>query len=126
MSSNFIASTSFSITTKASKIAYTIVNNEYLRQNALQGIEETPIKISKGLKVVGKYGGYIFTAYSVYDVDDQWRKGQISTPSMFVEQISNGIGVIPLYGTAWSVGWNFGQSYGPSTWYGENDYKWFE
>ena len=45
---------------------------------------------------------------------------------MIIEQISNGIGFIPTYGTAWSIGWNLGQKIGPSTWYGTNDYKWFE
>jgi len=32
----------------------------------------------------------------------------------------------PTYGTAWSIGWNLGQDFGPSTWYGKNNYKWFE
>ena len=73
-----------------------------------------------------KVGGWVFGAYGVYSTNMEWQNNQISTSEMIIEQISNTIGFIPTYGTAWSIGWNLGKNYGPSTWYGKNDYKWFE
>ncbi len=70
--------------------------------------------------------GWVFGAYGMYSTNMEWQNNQISTGSMMIEQVSNVIGFIPTYGTAWSIGWNLGQDYGPSTWYGKNDYKWFE
>lgn len=79
-------------------------------------------KTSKSFKI----GGWVIGAYGIYDTNDKWQSNQITTGEMVIEQISNAIGFIPTYGTAWSFGWNLGQDYGPSTWYGSNDYKWFE
>lgn len=45
---------------------------------------------------------------------------------MAVEQVANLISAIPIFGTAWSIGWNMGKVYGPSKWYGTNDGKWFK
>jgi hypothetical protein len=73
-----------------------------------------------------KIGGWVFGAFGMYSTNMEWQNNQISTGSMMIEQVSNVIGFIPTYGTAWSIGWNLGQDYGPSTWYGKNDYKWFE
>ncbi len=36
---------------------------------------------------------------------------------------------IPYVGwalTAWDIGWALGENYGPSTWYGDDDYSWFK
>jgi hypothetical protein len=57
----------------------------------------------KGVKMIGKYGGWVFTIYGVVDINNQWKNNEIST--VVIEQISNGIGAIPAYGTGWSVGW---------------------
>ena len=73
-----------------------------------------------------KIGGWVFGAYGMYSTNAEWQNNQISTGQMIIEQVSNAIGFIPTYGTVWSIFWNLGQDYGPSTWYGENDDKWFE
>jgi hypothetical protein len=79
-------------------------------------------KVSKGFKI----GGWVSGAYGMYSTNTEWQNNQISTGQMMIEQGSNVLGFIPTYGTAWSIGWNLGQDFGPSTWYGKNDYKWFE
>lgn len=79
-------------------------------------------KMSKGFKI----GGWVSGAYGMYATNTEWQNNKISTGQMMIEQGSNILGFIPTYGTAWSIGWNLGQDFGPSTWYGKNDNKWFE
>ncbi len=73
-----------------------------------------------------KWGGSAIGVYGVIDIQVQYQNNEISGTQAIIQQISNGIGFIPTYGTAWSIGWNLGQDFGLSTWYGKNDYKWFE
>ena len=63
-----------------------------------------------------KYGGFVTGAYGIADKFSQYKSQKINKTELIVEQISNLIGLIPLYGTAWSIGWNLGKEYGPSTW----------
>jgi RHS repeat-associated protein len=135
LSTNFVAGTSWAGFVAGAKKGYNIISNEVIRQgnynNSIRksGIsldDVTSLKVPNSLKIVGKYGGLIFTFYGAYNIDQQWRNNEISTGIMMIEQISNGIGAIPAYGTGWSIGWNLGKYYGPSTWYGKNNYKWFE
>ena len=73
-----------------------------------------------------KWAGTAAGLYGIYEIERQFSNNDINQTQRFVEQISNGIGFIPTYGTAWSIGWELGKNYGPSTWFGDNDYKWFE
>jgi hypothetical protein len=135
LSTNFLSNMSWTGFVAASKKGYNIINNEAIRQgNYNNSIRKpgmplddvSPLKVPKGLKIIGKYGGWVFTLYGAYDINNQWSNNEISTGTMMIEQVSNGIGAIPVFGTGWSIGWNFSKSWGPSTWYGTNDYKWFE
>ncbi len=135
LSINFLASTSWTGFVAGSKKSYSLINNEVMRQTLYNNSirrpgmpldEVTSLKVPKGIKIIGKYGGLAFTLHGAYDINKQWSNSEISTSSMIVEQVSNVIGAIPVYGTAWSIGWNLGKACGPSTWYGDNDYKYFE
>jgi len=68
------------------------------------------LKTPKLLKFIGKYGGCEFSAWGAYDINEKYRTHQISTTDMFIEQGSNGVGAIPLYGTAWTIGWETGRA----------------
>ncbi|MFA6925253.1 MAG: hypothetical protein WC223_13490 [Bacteroidales bacterium] len=68
--------------------------------------------ISRPLSFAGNAIGF----YNMYDVNKQWLNQRITTSEMIIEQVSNGISFIPTWGTAWSIGWNLGKEYGPSTW----------
>lgn len=64
--------------------------------------------------------------YGVYDTNENYNDGQITKNEMIRDQISNSITFIPYFGTGWGLTWELGQKYGPSTWYGKNNYKYFE
>ncbi len=73
-----------------------------------------------------KWAGSAVGLYGVMDIEAQYANGQIGNTDRAIQQISNGLGFIPTFGTAWSIGWNLGKDYGPSTWFGKNDHKWFK
>ena len=125
----------FKGTKEVSKKGFEIISDEVVRQgkfnNSLRkpGVpldDVKPLKVPKSLKIIGKYGGTAFTLYGAYDIREQWKNGEISMNTMIIEQVSNGISAIPAFGTGWSIGWYLGKNYGPSTWYGNDDYKWFK
>lgn len=135
LSDPFLASKAFAATVAAGKSGLNVINKELAKQNLINNqlkkslLDRTKfsaVKAPKAVKFVGKYGGSVFTAWSAYDVYDQWEQKKITTGGMLVEQTSNLMGAYPVYGTAWSIGWNLGGLYGPSKWYGEDDTKWFE
>jgi len=120
-----------------SKKALTAINNEIIDQANFNNSMKKPgvkydkaniLKVPKPVKFVAKYGGVIFSAWDVYSTDNQWRNDEISTFTMIVEQVSNGIGAIPIpiISIPWTIGWEAGRTRGPSTWYGDDDNKWFE
>jgi hypothetical protein len=135
LSRNFLASMAWKGSKNGLKEVHNTIDQEFQKQVKYNNSKKkpgmplddaSPLKVPKGVKMIGKYGGWVFTIYGVVDINNQWKNNEISTGTMILEQISNGIGAIPAYGTGWSVGWNFGKAGGPSTWYGRNDYKWFE
>lgn len=71
-------------------------------------------------------GGPALSVYGAYDVNDQWKKHKLSNGQMVVEQISNAIGAVPAYGSAWTLGWEASKYIGPSYWYGTDDTKWLK
>lgn len=79
-------------------------------------------KISK----FAKFGGLVTGVYGVYGKYVEKRNGQLSNTEYVADQISNGIGFVPFYGTIWSIGYSLGEDFGPSKWFGDNDNKWFE
>jgi hypothetical protein len=97
--------------------------NRNLNANSIHG---TSFNVPKGVRFIGKYDGYGFSIWGGYDIYNQWDQSRISTGQLIVEQISNGIDAVPVYGTAWSIGWELGKKYGPSKWYGDDDTKWFK
>ena len=80
------------------------------------------VKISK----FAKFGGLVTGVYGVYGKYVEKRNGQLSNTEYVADQISNGIGFVPFYGTIWSIGYSLGEDFGPSKWFGDNDNKWFE
>ncbi len=98
---------------------------------------------SKTLKYIGEVGNVVTTGMSYYDIakgDSQpitYVDAGVGTMGILASGASYFYGVqIPLvgevvaiYGTlrlTWDVSFNLGIHYGPSTWYGDNDNKWFE
>ena len=135
LSTAYLASTAYDAAEAGVKKGYNFMYNEMTRQNNFNNKIRKPgtpkhglnsIKVPNSLKFIGKYGGSVFTIYGVYDVDQQWRTNEISTTTMMIEQASNGIGLIPGFGTGWGWTWDLGKSYGPSKWYGKDNYRWFK
>ncbi len=90
------------------------------------GITGGKFKFAGKVSKFFKWGGSAIGVYGVVDTQVKYQNNEINGTELIIQQISNIIGFIPTYGTAWSIGWNLGQDFGPSTWYGKNDYKWFE
>ena len=84
------------------------------------------IKWNGKLGKVAKFGGFATAGWSYYSIYDDYSSGAINSKEAAVETTSTTIGLIPLYGTAWTIGFEAGKVWGPSTWYGDNDYKYFE
>ena len=83
-------------------------------------------KFAKNASKYFKWGGFATTGISLaLDIND-FNSDKISTKQFIGNTISNAISTIPLYGTAWSIGWSLGGEFGPSKWYGNDDNKWFK
>lgn len=72
-------------------------------------------KLSKWGRYV-KVAGAASFAFSWSITEYQYSLGEISGIERIGDQVTNVISLIPLYGTAWSVGYELGKDYGPSTW----------
>ena len=81
---------------------------------------------AKQTSKIFKFGGFLTSAYGYYDNYTNYKARFITTSSYYIEQAANTIGCVPLYGTAWTIGWESGKRWGPSKWFGNNDNKWFE
>ncbi|WP_320020184.1 hypothetical protein [Labilibaculum manganireducens] len=99
--------------------------------------------VSKTLKRVGTAGSVVTTGMAYYDIAKgnqqpiTYVDAGVGTAGLMTTIASYYSGAeipyvgefIALYGTlrlTWDVSFNLGINYGPSTWYGDNDYKWFE
>lgn len=125
----------FDLSTMGTKSTLHFINKEFARQNLINNLLRksdlqreafTSLKVAKPLRFLGKYGGPALNLWEMNEVNEQYKANQISTGSMYVEQGSNALGFVPLYGTAWSIGWELGGDYGPSKWYGTDESKWFK
>jgi hypothetical protein len=94
----------------------------------LNNLESMPNNfiIDKDIALIGKvtkyssfikWAGWAGTATSVVAVELDVRNGVISRQHGNIEQVSNGIGAIPVIGTAWTAGWHLGKCCGPSRWF---------
>ncbi|MGQ1908992.1 hypothetical protein ACT3CE_04325 [Marinifilum sp. RC60d5] len=114
---------------------YELLNNEFMVQakfnNTLlaKGAESkvvTKLKVPGFIKFIGKWLGPAISVYGYFDTRAQYRAKNLTHNEMIRDQRSNVISLIPFFGTGWSLGFEPGMKCGPSTWYGKNDYKWFE
>jgi len=62
------------------------------------------------VRFVGKFAGFGFSAWSAVSIEQQFNNGEITNFQRGTEQISNGIGAIPAFGTGWSIGWEIGRT----------------
>ncbi|MDE5423323.1 DUF637 domain-containing protein [Ancylomarina sp. DW003] len=118
----------------SAKGLYRLVNAEFIDQvkynNSIR-ISGSPssvasLKVPGFIKFIGKWLGPAIGLHGVYDTNAQYKAKNLTYNEMVRDQVSNGISFIPVFGTGWSLGWELGMKYGPSTWYGKNDYKWFK
>jgi RHS repeat-associated protein len=102
-----------------------IASNEYVRQrlinNELAGISEKvePLKTPKSLQLLGRFGGTLFTVWGAIDIEQQYAAREINSFRRKAEHVSNGIGLIPVVGTVWSIGWEGGRAIAGTDWYKE-------
>jgi len=119
----------------AGEIVFSEVNNTWLgkdfkiRSQDIGGNGTTggKFKFARSLSTKIKvFGGAVIGAYGYYDNYNQYRNNEISRTTLYIEQGSNTIGFILVFGTGWGIGWGAGKRWGPSKWYGDNNYRWFE
>jgi hypothetical protein len=102
-----------------------VISNEIVRQgiinNKAAGIDApvNGIKVPKSLKLAGKFGGVVFTAWGAVDIEQQYQSGEINSYWRNAEQIANGAGAIPVIGTGVSIGWELGRWITQRQWYQE-------
>lgn len=75
-------------------------------------------KFARKLSRAFNIGGAVADVYGVVDTYADYSNNEITRQEFIIEQTSNAIGFVPLYGTVWSFGWTMGKYYGPSTWFG--------
>jgi hypothetical protein len=125
----------FDLSVLGSKNTLSVINKELAKQNLINNLLKksdlqrdafTSLKVAKPIRFLGKYGGPVLNLWEMYEVNEQFKANEISTGKMYIEQGSNAIGFVPLYGLAWAIGWELGGDYGPSKWYGSDGTKWFK
>lgn len=108
-----------------SSVAYGMTKTPILR--SITSSVQVNTKLVSGTNIVGKVGGYGLGLYNGVALYDQYKNGDISFETYDREQASNIFTTFGgIYGAAWGIGWECGKRWGPSTWYGDNDYKYFE
>jgi hypothetical protein len=98
--------------------AFNLINNEFIRQvnfnNSLRkpGVSTDPLvslRVPKGLRFLGTYGGTLFNIIEYMNINEQYQRGEISREWRDIEHQSNVIGAFPIVGTAWTLGWESGR-----------------
>ena len=126
LSNSTISSYGFTTLSLITGKVISIVNSEAIRQQLYNNIIANqvknmpggvvlPFKLTPTMKFIGRWGGTPFAVWGYFEIKSDYRAGNLSFNSMIIEQASNAAGIIPVFGTAWSVGWNAGKKYGPST-----------
>jgi hypothetical protein len=99
--------------------AFNLINNEFIRQVNLNnsfrkpGVRPDPLvslKVPKGLRFLGEFGGTVFNVFEYYNIERQYKRGEITKEWAIIEHNSNAIGAIPGVGTAWTLGWEAGRA----------------
>lgn len=109
MSTAFVAGVAFNGLKSVARKGYSIINNEFLRQNLLNGDIVSSLRVPKGIKFVGKFGGSAISIYGALDIEAQYSRGEITSYEGKMEQFGNGVGALPTIGSAWSIGWELGR-----------------
>ena len=83
--------------------------------NGITGGKNSFAKSTSGaIGIAGKVVG----AYSMYDSYNEWQNGQINNTLFMGDMVSGLAGMFGgIYGASWSIGYDLGKSYGPSTWF---------
>lgn len=114
----------------SSEAIYNVINAEYVRQAEFNSsLFSDGSKTVSSLKVPKFIGRYIGSAMAVYEgrvAVKNYNTGRISLNELRRDIFSSGMSAIPIFRTGWSLGFEPGMKWGRSTWYGKNDYKWFE
>lgn len=109
-SNAFIFGTGFAGVRKAGQMSVQEINRQAAVNKSLNSANGSSIKVPKGVKFIGKFAGFAFSAWSAVDVEQQFSDGEITGFQRGAEQVSNGIGAIPGVGTGWSIGWEIGRA----------------
>lgn len=97
-------------------------------------------RTSKVLRFVGNFGGAFCTGLAYYDIYSGNDNSPIrlldagvgTTDLFFIARSRFGYSAVPIIGKDaavyyfWRLAWELGAEYGPSTWYGNDDSKYFE
>lgn len=67
-------------------------------------------KFGKKVSDIFQFGGYIVSGYSAVDLYFEKKNDEINNYQFFSEEISSLGSNVPLYGTAWSIGWEGGRA----------------
>lgn len=109
-SNAFISGTGFAGVKKAGQLSVQEINRQAAINKSLNPANGSPVKVPKGVRFVGKFAGPAFSAWGAYDVEQQFKRGEITGFQRGAEQVSNSIGAIPAIGTGWSIGWEIGRT----------------
>ncbi len=119
---------SFGILTFIGKKGMSVIEGEVIRQTAFNAQIANPnfksneipyasFRSPGWLRFVGKWGGSVLSAWSAFDINDQFKTGQITESEMWREQGSNAVGALPIVGTGWTMGWEAGRIISNTSWY---------
>ncbi|MFZ7131054.1 MAG: hypothetical protein ACOWWR_01710, partial [Eubacteriales bacterium] len=118
----------FGILTFIGKKGMSVIEGEVIRQTAFNAQIANPnfksneipyasFRSPGWLRFVGKWGGSVLSAWSAFDINDQFKTGQITESEMWREQGSNAVGALPIVGTGWTMGWEAGRIISNTSWY---------
>jgi hypothetical protein len=99
-----------------------------LYTSGLQGGSVSRIKTfnTTGVASKLKISGAALGVYNMYNTYESYSTGHRSGIGASVDATFGAVGFAGWPGAVISTSYELGKSFGPSTWYGNNDYKWFE
>jgi len=77
-SNAFIFGTGFAGVKKAGQLSVQEINRQAAFNKSLNPSNGSPIKIPKGVRFVGKFAGFGFSAWSAVDVEQQYSNGELT------------------------------------------------
>jgi RHS repeat-associated protein len=111
LSNSFYLNMGFSGTKKSVAAIGNEINNQRAINKSLNPSSPhgQSIKVPKGLKIIGRFGGPVISFYGAVEIEMQFEQGGFNSYQRYVEHSSNLIGAVPAVGTAWSFGWEIGR-----------------